>query len=162
MSLRTKIKAFFGSARQYIVAGASNNPSKFGYKILLWYLNHDLLVIPVNPKESTILDQPVVSKIEDIISAIKLKEDLKGYSTSKADGVSISFLTQPRITVRTLQEIASVEGFKDTVKGLWFQPGSYDEDVIELAKKIGLYDRVIYEDECILVRGDEGLYSANL
>lgn len=162
MSMRAKIKAFFGPARQYVVAGASNNPSKFGFKILLWYINHDLLVIPVNPKENTILDQPVVSKIEDIISAMKFKQDLKGYSTSKVDGVSISFLTQPRITVRTLQEIATVEGFKDVVKGLWFQPGSYDEEVIKQAEKIGLYDRVIYEDECILVRGEEGLYSANL
>ncbi|CCE79943.1 Piso0_003036 [Millerozyma farinosa CBS 7064] len=162
MSMRAKIKAFFGPARQYVVAGASNNPSKFGFKILSWYINHDLSVIPVNPKENTILDQPVVSKIEDIISAMKFKQDLKGYSTSKVDGVSISFLTQPRITVRTLQEIATVEGFKDVVKGLWFQPGSYDEEVIKQAEKIGLYDRVIYEDECILVRGEEGLYSANL
>lgn len=162
MSMKVKIRSFFGSSRQYVVTGASSNPSKFGFKILLWYISHDLPVVPINPKSKEILGQEVVPSIIPAVEAIKGKKDLGSHKLANADGLSISFLTPPNITVATLQEIASVEGYQNVIKGLWFQPGSYDGTVIEEAKKIGLFDLVVFEDECILVRGEEGLYSANL
>lgn len=162
MSMKVKIRSFFGSSRQYAVTGASSNSSKFGFKILLWYINHKLPVVPVNPKSSEILGQVVAPSVIPLIEAIKVKKDLGSHKLSRADGLSISFLTPPGITVATLREIASVDGYENVIKGLWFQPGSYDGAVIEEAKAIGLFDVVVYEDECILVRGEEGLYSANL
>ncbi|KAK6459490.1 CoA-binding protein [Scheffersomyces xylosifermentans] len=162
MSMKTKIKSFFGASRQYAVAGASNNPSKFGFKILSWYVTHDLTVIPINPKEKEILGQPVISSVTEILQAIKDGKDLDIYKLSKVDGLSVSFLTPPHITTSTLKLIASVPGYEELIKGLWFQPGSYDQEVIDTAKEIGLYEKAVYEDECILVRGDEGLLSANL
>ena len=160
--MKTKIKLFFGPTRQYLVAGASNNPTKFGYKILNWYLAHDLNAIPINPREEVILDQKVVPLITEVLQALKQHQDLAGYPLSASDGVSISFLTPPKITVATLDEIAKVDGYRDLVKGLWFQPGSYNQEVVDKAELLGLYDIVVYEDECILVRGEEGMYSANL
>ncbi|CAN3374980.1 hypothetical protein DIURU_000242 [Diutina rugosa] len=162
MSMKTKIKSFFGPTRQYLVAGASNNPTKFGYKILNWYLAHDLNAIPINPREEVILDQKVVPSITEVLKALKQHQDLAGYPLSASDGVSISFLTPPKITVATLDEIAKVDGYRDLVRGLWFQPGSYNQEVVDKAESLGLYDIVVYEDECILVRGEEGMYSANL
>lgn len=162
MSMKAKIKSFFGSNRQYAVAGASNNPSKFGYKILNWYVKHNLSAIPINPKEQEILGQPVVSNVTQIIKAIEEHKNLKDYKTSSVDGLSISFLTPPPITVATLKEISNIDGYKSVIKGLWFQPGSYDQEVLDLAEQLGDYDKVIEEDECILVRGEEGLLSANL
>lgn len=162
MSMKTKIKLFFGPTRQYLVAGASNNPTKFGYKILNWYLAHDLNAIPINPREEVILDQKVVPSVTEVLQSLKNHQDLAGYKLSASDGVSISFLTPPKITVATLDEIAKVDGYRDLVKGLWFQPGSYNQDVVDKAELLGLYDIVVYEDECILVRGEEGMYSANL
>lgn len=162
MSMKAKIKTFFGSKRQYVVTGASNNPSKFGFKILLWYVSHGLPVIPVNPKTPEILGQEVVPSVAQIVEAAKDKKNLGPHKISEADGLSISFLTPPNITAITLKEIATVEGFRDIIKGLWFQPGSYDEAALKEAEKIGLYEKVVFEDECILVRGEEGLYSANL
>lgn len=160
--MKTKIKLFFGPTRQYLVAGASNNPTKFGYKILNWYLAHDLNAIPINPREEVILDQKVVPSVTEVLQSLKNHQDLAGYKLSASDGVSISFLTPPKITVATLDEIAKVDGYRDLVKGLWFQPGSYNQDVVDKAELLGLYDIVVYEDECILVRGEEGMYSANL
>ncbi|KAI5951934.1 hypothetical protein KGF54_005009 [Candida jiufengensis] len=162
MTMKSKIKTFFGANRQYAVAGASNNPSKFGYKILNWYIKHNLSAIPINPKEKEILNQPVVSNVQTILKAIENHKDLDTYKTSKVDGLSISFLTPPAITVATLKEIGEIEGYKSIIKGLWFQPGSYDQEVLDLAEKLGEFDKVIEEDECILVRGEEGLISANL
>ncbi|EMG49546.1 hypothetical protein SBY92_001337 [Candida maltosa Xu316] len=160
--MKSKIRAFFGANRQYAVAGASNNPSKFGYKILNWYVLHALPVIPINPKEQEILGQPVVSNVSKIIDAIEKHQDLDSYKTSKVDGLSISFLTPPAITAKTLEEISKVDGYDKVIKGLWFQPGSYDQEVLDLAQKIGEFEKVVHEDECILVRGEEGLVAANL
>ena len=162
MSMKSKIRSFFGSKRQYAVAGASNNPSKFGYKILNWYILHNLPVIPINPKEQEILGKEVSANVSQIITAIENHEDILSYRTSEVDGLSISFLTPPHVTAKTLQEISKVDGYDKVIKGLWFQPGSYDQEVFKLAEKIGEFDKVVHEDECILVRGEEGLVSANL
>lgn len=160
--MKSKIKAFFGPQRQYVVSGASPSPAKFGFKILLWYISHDLPVVPVNPKEDEILGQPVVKNITDIVEAAVAKSKAGNYDLGDSDGISISFLTPPGVTAITLKQIASVKGFRDVVKGVWLQPGSYDYDVLEVADKIGLNGVLIEEDECILKRGEEGLYSANL
>ncbi|KAK6459892.1 CoA-binding protein [Scheffersomyces coipomensis] len=162
MSMKSKIKSFFGPQRQYAVAGASNNPSKFGFKITNWYVGHDIPVIPINPKEKEILGQPVISNVSNVLESINRGEDLDAYHLSKADGLSISFLTPPHITVTTLKEIATNPNYQTLIKGLWFQPGSYNAEVLETADNIGLGEKVVHEDECILVRGEEGLYSANL
>ncbi|ODV80207.1 NAD(P)-binding protein [Suhomyces tanzawaensis NRRL Y-17324] len=162
MSTKARIKTFFGPTRQYAVAGASNNPSKFGFKVLLWYVSHGLSSIPINPREKEILGQPVVGSVRLVLNAVNEHQDVESYKLSKVDGVSISFLTPPNITVATLKEIATVSGYKDIVKGLWLQPGSYDEAVLDLVDQIGLEGVVIHQDECILVRGEEGMYSANL
>ncbi|RCK63368.1 hypothetical protein Cantr_09850 [Candida viswanathii] len=162
MSMKAKIRSFFSSNRQYAVAGASNNPSKYGYKILNWYILHNLPVIPINPKELEILGKDVVPNVTEIINAIETHKDLASYKTSEADGLSISFLTPPPVTVKTLQEISKIDGYDKVIKGLWFQPGSYDQEVLDLAEQIGEFDKVIHEDECILVRGEEGLVTANL
>lgn len=162
MSMKLKIKSFFGPSRQYAVTGASNNPSKFGFKILLWYISHDLPVVPVNPKETEILGQQVIPNVTKIISSIQDHSKVGLHDFSSTDGLSISFLTPPHITEATLREIAGILGYQQIIKGLWFQPGSYDQAVLETAESIGLFDKVVYEDECILIRGEEGLVSANL
>ncbi|GEQ71845.1 hypothetical protein JCM33374_g5531 [Metschnikowia sp. JCM 33374] len=162
MSMKTKIKAFFGASREYAVIGASKNPAKFGFKILSWYVSHGLPVVPINPREPEILGQKVVPTVKEVLSAISLKKDLAHHKLSSVDGLSISFLTPPDITANTLEEISSVPNYKTLVKGLWFQPGSYNRQVIEKTQELGLADRSIHEDECILIRGDEGLNAANL
>ena len=72
MSMKSKIISFFSSSRQYAVAGASNNPSKFGYKILNWYILHDLPVIPINPKEQEILGKEVVPMLPKSLMQLKI------------------------------------------------------------------------------------------
>jgi predicted CoA-binding protein len=160
--MRPYIKAFFGANRQYVVTGASNNVHKFGYKILKWYVDHKLPVIPVNPKEHEILGQTVVHDITHILQALANHTALDHHDLTGKDGISISFLTPPKVTVATLQQIGATEGYESLIKGLWFQPGSYDQEVLDIATALGLFDKVVYEDECILKRGDEGLYNANL
>lgn len=162
MSMKPKIQSFFGRLRQYAVSGASNDASKFGYKITNWYIQHNLPVIPINPKSPEILGQVATTSVENILQGLKGGADIGENGLKDKNGVSISFLTPPHITNTTLMEIAGVDKYKELITGLWFQPGSYDKLVIDTAQKMGLFDKVVYQDECILVRGEEGLYSANL
>lgn len=160
MSTTLRIKHFFGGSRQYAVAGASNNPAKFGYKILQWYIDHGLSAVPVNPREAEILGQPAVASVAELLVALAAKSDVGPYQLSAADGLSVSFLTPPHATAATLHEIAAVPNYKQLVKGLWLQPGSYDQHVLDVAEALGLTP--IHEDECILVRGELGMHAANL
>lgn len=158
----SQITSFFNKDRQYAVVGASNNPSKFGFKILSWYDNHSLPVIPINPKESEILGIEVVNDINKVLEAIKSHQDIVSHKTSTVDGLSISFLTPPRITTSTLRGIAKIDGYKDVIKGVWLQPGSYDQEVLDTIEEIGLLDKTVHEDECILIRGEQGLAAAKV
>lgn len=151
MSMKTRISAFFGPSRQYAVAGALNNPAKFGHKVLQWYVAHGLPVVPVNPTATEILGLPVAPSVAPVVEA-----------AAGGGGVSILFLTPPHVTVATLEEIAATPHYREAVRGLWFQPGLYDAAALETAERIGLGDRVVHEDECILVRGEQGMAAANL
>ena len=76
--------------------------------------------------------------------------------------MSISFLTPPKITRATVQDIGKIDGYKDVIKGLWFQPGSYDQEVLDAAQDLGVFEKVIHEGNCILVSGENGMRAAGL
>lgn len=139
------IGPFFSSARKYIVVGASNNPQKFGYKVLDWYVSHNLPVTPINPKEPEILAIKTYPSIFEALDEIE-----------SSDGFSISFITPPKITEAIVEKL----GKYSSVKGLWFQPGSFNDAVLENAKKIDA--DIVIDDDCILVSGDQGLAQAKL
>lgn len=162
MSSKSRIRSFFGASRQYAVVGASRNPTKFGFKILSWYISHNLPVVPINPKEEVILGKTVVSNVTELLSKFSAKQKIDGHDFSQKDGLSISFLTPPAITTQTLEAISSFQDYKLVIKGIWLQPGSFDQQVLDKVEAIGLSEVTIEEDECILVRGEEGMYRANL
>lgn len=137
-------KGFFSPERVYAVVGASTNPSKFGYKVLKWYLNHELPVIPINPRSPEILSVPTC---KDIIEAINKLDQYPGN-----DGLSLSFITPPHVSLEVL-DLIQKENVSKKIKNVWYQPGSYDDEVIDKSKELG-FEPVIENDECILVSGD--------
>jgi predicted CoA-binding protein len=137
-------KAFFSPERIYAVVGASSNQSKFGYKVLNWYLNHGLPVIPINPTSTEILNIPTSKSVIDAINDLDAK-----YPGN--DGLSLSFITPPHVSLEVLNDIER-NGLQGVIKGVWYQPGAYDDDVVEKSKSLG-FDPVIENDDCILVSG---------
>lgn len=135
-------KTFFSSSR-YAVAGASADTSKFGYKLLAWYHARHLPVQPVTPSRPSI--------------------DVTGTSYSTAASVaelplpaetSLSIVTQPHVTMNVLRE-AKEAG----ISSVWLQPGSFNEEGLEYAKKefqaaIGGKGGRGGEGWCVLVDGD--------
>lgn len=138
---------FFSKARQYLVVGASSNPTKFGFRVLNWYKRHSLPVIPINPMS------PEISGIKTSGDVHEAWERIESAGVDH-DGVSISFITPPEITRSVLESIKSNTSLLQNIKGVWYQPGSYDSKVIELSRELAVNSILAYGD-CILVQGEQ-------
>lgn len=122
-----QIDQFFTSSA-FAVIGASANRQKFGNKVLRCYMQHNLRVIPVNPKESIIEG---LSAIKDISS---LPSDVK----------SISIITPPEVT-----EIIVEQAINKGIQNIWIQPGAESDRAILYCLKKQI--NVIARGPCILV-----------
>ncbi|GBE80456.1 hypothetical protein SCP_0301710 [Sparassis crispa] len=134
MSGSVETKKVFLSSPQYAVVGASKDQTKFGTKVLKWYLARDLSVTPVHPKEDTLEGVNTVRSLGDL--------------PSPAD-TSISIITNPKITLGILEQAKAL-----SIPALWLQPGAEDAAVVSYIKDNGLESKVIYGGPCILVEGD--------
>lgn len=101
-----------------------------------WYINHSLPVHPINPTASTIESLSVVKTVADL---------------DAPEATSLSFLTQPAITLSALKEASRIG-----VKRVWLQPGSFDGTVMDEVEGMG-FETVIAGGRCILVEGEKGL-----
>lgn len=167
----SRLAPFFSSTRNYIVVGASTNPTKFGYKVLNWYLGHNLQVIPVNPTSESILGKKTAPSIFDAIDLLKQQHlDSNGSGENENggfDGVSVSFITPPSVTESIIDQLIS-KGYGNNgsdgsglLKGFWFQPGSFTSDAVKKSKE-KLNVGTVIDDDCILVSGEQGLTQAKL
>ena len=136
-------KRFFTSPK-FAVAGASQDPAKFGYKLLNWYASRSLPVTPITPSRPSI---SISSKdYTTVASPTNLKEPGK---------TSLSIVTPPAVTLKVLQD-AKEAG----VAAVWLQPGSFDDEGIAFAKQafegaaVGGMDGRGGEGWCVLVDGD--------
>ncbi|KAH8996521.1 NAD(P)-binding protein [Lactarius hatsudake] len=120
----TEIQKYFLSSSRYAVVGASKDQSKFGTKVLRWYLARNLSVTPVHP----------VSSLTDLPAPAE---------------TSVSIITNAKVTLDLLQQ-----ALKLNIPALWLQPGAEDDDVKNFIRVNGLEDKVLYGGPCILVEGD--------
>ncbi|KAI8323763.1 NAD(P)-binding protein [Martensiomyces pterosporus] len=137
---------FFGS-KVYAVVGASADRSKFGNKVLRWYIDNNLHVVPVNPR---------AAEIEGVKCARSLSElHLLDEAAADPQQVSVSVITPPRISEGVVDEAAKLG-----IKHLWFQPGSEPSNLHATASELGIH--AIGGGACILVDGPSILAQANL
>ncbi|KAI4750232.1 NAD(P)-binding protein [Aureobasidium sp. EXF-3400] len=147
--MNTAVKNFLASPR-FAVAGASSDPSKFGHRVFAWYLQRSLPVTPLNPSRPSV---SVSSKDYDTVSSPSALQQ------PKETGLSV--ITPPAVTKKLLQE-AKEAG----VRAVWLQPGSFNDDILEYAKKefpgaaVGGDGGRGGEGWCVLVDGDSGLRAA--
>ncbi|PRT52672.1 hypothetical protein B9G98_00292 [Wickerhamiella sorbophila] len=131
--------SFFKANRVYAVAGASSNPSKFGYKVLKWYKDRNIPAVPINFRKEVILEIPSV-------------EDVTQVPVKPGQDVAISVVSPPAVTQKMLESLDKAQG---NVEAVWLQPGTYDQAVLALAQE--KVPNVI--TDCILVKGDNYLPS---
>jgi len=135
MATINAIQKTFLSAPHFAVVGASKDKSKYGTKVLNWYIQRSFDVTPVHPKEKELEGLQTLTSIDELPSP---KE------------TSISIITPPKVTLGILEKAKAL-----SVPALWLQPGAEDPAVIEYIKENGLSDRVVYGGPCILVEGDD-------
>lgn len=113
-----------------------------------WYLQHGLPVTPINPRASEVTVRST------------------NYTTAKSPGAldcpsetSLSIITPPAVTINVLKEA------KDAgITAVWLQPGTYNDEVMDFARKefkaaIGGMEggTTGHEGWCVLVDGEDGL-----
>lgn len=122
-----QIRTFLAGQR-FAVAGASQDRSKYGNKVLRCYVQNKLEAVPVNPTVSEVEGLPAYPSLADVPGDI--------------DGVSI--ITPPKVTEKVVSE-AIARG----IKNIWMQPGAESAAAIQAAETAGA--NVIAGGPCILV-----------
>jgi uncharacterized protein len=113
--------------KRWAVIGFTDDKSKYGYKIFNKLKQKGYTVYGVNPKYDEIDNIKVYNSIKDV--------------PEKVD--CISMVVNPKLSSKALDDIAQLG-----IKYVWFQPGTFDEDVLNKAKTLGL--DIVYH-ECVYV-----------
>tara|TARA_Y100001936_G_C16018787_1_gene638157 strand:- start:1083 stop:1463 length:381 start_codon:yes stop_codon:yes gene_type:complete len=109
------------------LVGASNDPKKYGNKILLDLVSKGYNVIPINIKEDTIAG----------IKSYKNVLDLKEFPTI------INFVVPPSIGLQITKELV-----KNNFDNYWYQPGAESE---EISSFLNENKKNFIDDKCIMV-----------
>lgn len=100
--------------KKWALIGASPNESKFGYKILMQLKEKGYTVYGINPKY-------------DEINGVKIYHSVKELP-EKVDAVNV--IVNPTLSLKALDDIVECK-----IENVWFQPGSYDPQVLNKGKK---------------------------
>lgn len=117
---------------------------------MAWYHDRSLRPVPVTPSRSSIQLQDVSYKC--VPSPLALADPTQ---------TSLSIVTPPIITRDILKQAHQVG-----VPAVWLQPGSFDDEDLEYAKKAfnaavgGPEEAPGHEGWCVLVKGDQALEAA--
>lgn len=122
--------------------------------VLVWYLTHSLPVIPLNPRSPSIT---IKSKTYPTLPSPSQLPHPKE--------TSLSIITPPKATLQILKEAREVG-----IPAVWLQPGTYDEEVMRVAREFEEGGGVVIggleggtggeEGWCVLVDGEAGLQEA--
>ncbi len=127
MELQEQIDAFLAGS-PFAVVGASTNREKYGNKVLRAYLQNDLKVYPVHPRETEI--EGIVT-VPDLAS---LPEPVHG----------LSIVTPPPVTERIIEQAATAG-----IRHVWMQPGAESPAALQRAEELGM--NVLGGGPCVLV-----------
>lgn len=115
--------------KRWAVIGASDDRSRYGWKVRRKLLDHGYEAYPVNPRLKSIDGE----KCFDLITGILPPPD------------AACFIINPKRGLELIDEVAG-----HGVRNVWFQPGAIDDELRRRAKAL---DLKIVED-CVLVQLD--------
>lgn len=114
--------------KKWAIVGVTQDESRFGYKIYKLMKSSGYCVYGVNPKYNEVDGDKVYGSLRDLPESVDC----------------VDVLVNPGIALRLLDEISELG-----IKNVWFQPGSYDDAVIQRAGELGLnivYDYCVYAE----------------
>ncbi|AGO12487.1 AaceriAER142Wp [[Ashbya] aceris (nom. inval.)] len=140
---------FFGPRTVYFVIGKVYQTGHFANRIVDWFVQRELPVVPVSPNGGT------MRAASNADRTLQIQPDLRSAIGALAgldyENVSIVFVTPPAVTLTLLSELREL---RVPLRGVWFQPGAWDSKCTEygqtglsLPPSRGITD-------CVLVNGD--------
>jgi uncharacterized protein len=105
---------FIDKSYTYAIVGASNDASKFGYRVLKDMKGSGYDVIPINPKEKEILGLKVFTSVK---------------SLEKIVDVAV-FIVPPTVSEKVLEDVKAAG-----IRKVWFQPGSESKRALDFCKE---------------------------
>lgn len=115
--------------KSFAVVGASNNPEKYGFKVIQALSKKTKNIYPINPKEEEILGFNCHKELNEL----KEKIDI------------VVFVIPPIITLDVLEKNFARKSL------FWFQEGSFDENVIKFCEENGIE----YENKKCIIKESE-------
>lgn len=109
----------------WAVAGVTGRKERFGYKIWKILKQYGYTTYGVNPNYDELEDEKIYHRLVDIPEKIEV----------------LDMVVPPNIAMKTLDD-AKEAG----IEYIWFQPGSFNNEVIEKANNMGF--KILYND-CI-------------
>lgn len=110
----------------WAVVGASDNPTRFGYKIYQTLKKHGYTVYAVNPGLEKIGEDAVYKDLQSLPNKPTV----------------VNMVVNAKAGLKVVEEMKELE-----IKNVWFQPGADAKSVVQAAKELGL---LVVED-CVLV-----------
>lgn len=101
--------------KNWAIIGATDDHSRFGYKIPLCMRKHGYTVYGINPKYDEIEGEKIYPGLEEVPGKID----------------ALDMIVSPRFGKEYLKK-----AHKMGIQNVFFQPGSYDEEIIALAKEL--------------------------
>ena len=109
------------------LVGASNDPKKYGNKILLDLVSKGYNVVPINSKEDTIAGTKSYKNILDL----------------KEPPSIINFVVPPSVGLQITKELV-----ENNYDNFWYQPGAESEEISSFLNK---NKRNFIDDKCSMV-----------
>jgi len=103
--------------KAWAVVGVTNKKDRFGYKIFKKLLEHGYETYGVNPKYDEVDGEKIYPSLKSIPRKVEV----------------VDVVVPPKVTLGLLDEIKELG-----IEYVWFQPGTFDEEVVEKAERLGL------------------------
>ncbi len=119
------------NCRNFAVAGASRDQSKFGYQVFYFLKKAEYMVFPVNPNSDFIDGDEVYPQLHNV--PVKLD--------------CVVTVTQPEVTFEIVKQAGKLQ-----IPYVWMQPGS--ESLAAVNEAIAVRCQVVSGGPCIMVEID--------
>ena len=111
--------------KSWVVVGVTANKDKYGYKIWKTLRQHDYNTFGVNPNYDEIEGEKIYHSLKDLPEKVQV----------------LDMVVPPKIAIKTLEE-AKESG----IEYIFFQPGTYNKEVVAKAEELELKYLL---DDCI-------------
>lgn len=111
--------------KSWVVVGVTANKDKYGYKIWKTLKQHDYNTFGVNPNYDEIEGEKIYHSLKDLPEKVQV----------------LDMVVPPKIAIKTLEE-AKESG----IEYIFFQPGTYNKEVVAKAEELELKYLL---DDCI-------------